>query len=159
MIPVVQTDTTPGTGNCLAACIASILELPLEEVPNPHTPDWQAIWRDWLRRRGLSLLTWEIPEDYTSWSEEELRAHLPGYCMVAVDSPRFAGKLHSVVTFDGQVVHDPHPDGLADHYDFREVDLLIALDPRLAMVPCMGDVLEEAWKLEAAISAEAAGGE
>ncbi len=34
MKPVNQTKMTPPEGDCFAACITSILELPLNEVPN-----------------------------------------------------------------------------------------------------------------------------
>lgn len=34
MIPQIQTDTTRETGDCFRACLASILELPIQMVPN-----------------------------------------------------------------------------------------------------------------------------
>jgi predicted subunit of tRNA(5-methylaminomethyl-2-thiouridylate) methyltransferase len=56
MKPVKQTIFGLG-GNCFAASIASILELPVEEVPNfmaIETADYWTPMREWLRQRGKS---------------------------------------------------------------------------------------------------------
>ena len=50
-------------GDCLPACIASILELPLADVPIfESTPDlpWDGHMVDWLMQRGLTFL-WVYP--------------------------------------------------------------------------------------------------
>jgi hypothetical protein len=85
-------------GNCLAACLASILELPLasipefEELPPGH---WKAELASWSAAQGFRL-DFVKPENFT-----------PGECYIAVGlSTR--GNLHATVGLDGAVIHDPH---------------------------------------------------
>lgn len=52
MIPVDQTTYGHTDGNCFSACVASILEIPIEEVPN--TLGVNAELMRWLAGRGLS---------------------------------------------------------------------------------------------------------
>jgi hypothetical protein len=110
MTPVMQTVTGRG-GNCFAACLASILELPITAVPNffdlaPDEPGpwWKAV-RDWLRPRGFGIITLSF-EDAKSWDE----LCLDGYHIVSGKSPRLEGAHHSTVWHRGRMVHDPHPD-------------------------------------------------
>ena len=100
MKPVIQTKF-PQRGNCFAACIASILELDVVEVPafedvspTPFIPAKQ-----WLHDRGLTL-THSIPPYSPA-----------GYAIAVGPSPRNPNMQHAVVTLEGEIVHDPHPDG------------------------------------------------
>ena len=112
MTPVDQTTFGPGRGNCLAACIASLLDLPrAEDVPelvdprdDPSGRSWRLQIEDWLRERGLGLVSIDAldvppvivhPTDlhYMAWGRSA-RAHA----------------RHSVIYRDGRMVHDPHPD-------------------------------------------------
>ena len=119
MIPVLQDmfydPTAPvdkQRGNCLQAALASLLDLPLSDVPHfvqddvdhdgEHVTEWN--WwlrmRDWLHGRGLSMTSAGIcdPE--------------PGeYVLAMGPSPRGNGIHHVVINRDGQLAHDPHPDG------------------------------------------------
>lgn len=117
MTPVMQ-DRFRGDGrggNCLAACIASLLDLPLSAVPQRTTTDTasEANFTDWerlalwLHARGLMLL--EV--DGKAWStngllDSEYEAPL---CIGGGPSPR--GGKHAVVLRGDELVHDPHPDG------------------------------------------------
>ena len=99
MKPVQQTITGEG-GDCLRACVASLLELPIEEVPNfCEDRDW-CVWlpklQICLQARGLKMEVYT-----TSWCEEPAMAW--GY------SPR--GLPHSVIYQSGRLAHDPHPSG------------------------------------------------
>lgn len=97
MKPVDQTIMTPPKGNCVAACIASILELPLDEVPNFIWRDtfWEDL-NDWLAKRGLYLVG--IPTDWV----------VRGYHII--DGKSKSGPWnHVVVGLDGKMVHDPNP--------------------------------------------------
>lgn len=93
------------TGNCLAACIASILEVSLSDVP---TCDGGAVGQSlmaWLAARNLFLVRIPIQsrrEDGTAV------AFYFGHAILIAKSPR--GGSHAVVVKDGRVVHDPHPD-------------------------------------------------
>ncbi len=108
MLAVDQTTYGADDGNCFSACVASILEMPIEEVPRfvNLTPDFLT----WLAGLGLSASLYEHT-DYVP----------PGYSIAAGPSLRFPGKLHACVAFDGAVVHDPHfsreglPFGIVDY--------------------------------------------
>lgn len=121
MKPIDQTklhDPNNGTeGNCLAASLASILELPLSEVPkfeDMGKKSWFPALKVWLEDKGFTLLQWH---DET-W--------LPGYYLVMGLSTR--GVNHQVVYKDGKLVHDPHPsrDGIEK---IKEVWALLPVDP------------------------------
>jgi hypothetical protein len=94
MSEVTQTDTGPGTGNCLQAAVASLLDLPLEEVPHfiLHS-DWEVRF-------------WTFMEDHGYTVRQVLAG--PGVTGIAV-GPTVRGTFHAVVMADGEVVWDPHP--------------------------------------------------
>ncbi len=110
MKPVDQTLFGFTEGNCFAACLASIFELPLEKVPNfcAKLDEWPENFYGWLRDRGLCFL--EL--NYVDW----VLPYLPpgAWCLASGPSPRtkitLAGTmLHTVVWKDGKIIHDPHP--------------------------------------------------
>lgn len=110
MKPVMQT-ITGTSGNCMGACLASILELPIEAVPNffeagPDDTDWWNALRSWLRRYGLGIITLTF-ENPAQW----MHLRLAGYHIVSGPSPRLEGMHHATVWHQGRMVHDPHPDG------------------------------------------------
>jgi len=96
--PVDQTTYGFDDGNCLSACLASILEISIEEIPTFLGSDGQLRLARWLADRGLAASIYQhgtyVP---------------PGYAIAAGPSKRFAGRLHACVAYDGRVVHDPHP--------------------------------------------------
>lgn len=101
MKPVNQTIFTVPGGNCLQASLASVLELPLDEVPhfaNIETDDWWFQCQDWCAQFGVYpvyLPVEGVGEPY----------QLQGYHLIHVLSPK--GTPHSVVGRRGKVVHDP----------------------------------------------------
>lgn len=111
MIPVDQDmfydDSRPDhmqRGNCWTACIASLLEVPLVEVPNfvqiteDGGPPWMNHTLDYLRDHGHRL-------KQLSHGEEPAGEH---YIATGI-SPRGAGRLrHAVIYLDGELSHDPH---------------------------------------------------
>lgn len=113
MIPVMQTifyaEDQAGEmiekGNCRTACVASILELPIEEVPYfVAFKDWEKEQERFLAERGLKP-KWSYGWGYT---------RPEGYAIGVGISPRSRKDkpmYHAVVTLDGEIVHDPHPDG------------------------------------------------
>lgn len=108
MVPVQQTETAPGKGNCLAACIASLLAIPISQVPNfrlAYDP-WTATQK-WLAARGLFLVRVKMspgclyPVPFT-------------YCILTGQSPRRPVGHAVIGTIEGdewRIIHDPHPDG------------------------------------------------
>lgn len=105
MIPVRQTKLYQadgiGNGDCFAACLASLLELPLWMVP-PFDQmfgrvGWEKRCNEWLRRFQKAEL---VRESGHYW------ARLPEFYMGNGQSPR--GVYHSTIYSKGQLVHDPH---------------------------------------------------
>ncbi len=103
MRPVDQTTYGPYDGNCFSACLASILEIPIDEVPLFLGAYWDG-FLPWLREHGLWV---------SFYRRSERRVPL-GYSIAGGRSMRFAGRMHACVAYDGMIVHDPHPsrDGL-----------------------------------------------
>ncbi len=127
MKPVEQTILGHPEGNCFAACLASILELPLDEVPLFKMEQWQLAYNEWLRPSGLAIISVPLPEGIQSQPAEILRYFMPGYTILAAQSPRF-DCLHAVVCWNGEIVHDPHPQRHMGVGEWKEVDLLVAID-------------------------------
>lgn len=127
MKPVDQTIFGDGKGNCFAACVASILELPIEEVPN-FCEGWDEEWFDkyqeWLRPHGFSVVM------LVAWSEWKPN---PGQlCTMGGKSPRGDFDHCVVGEWTGEewrVVHDPHPSRAGLDGKAKRVEFLIPLDP------------------------------
>lgn len=106
MIPVDQTITGP-KGNCMSACIASLLELPIERVArfirepgDTHIFQWAERLDDFLAPFGLYAL---------HFAADPERAAFPGVLHIMTGiSPR--GRPHAVIGKGRRIVHDPHPD-------------------------------------------------
>jgi hypothetical protein len=93
-------------GDCWATAIECILDLPLGTLPrweNNDTSYWQTVMTFLAHHYGL----WCQRVDASAHS----MLHPVGFHIINGDSPRFAGLGHSVVGFDGDFFHDPHPDG------------------------------------------------
>ena len=124
MIGVHQTTFSVGTGNCFSAALASILELPIEEVPffmHEPTDEWFARLLAWLKPRGLWALGMNVQEgEQFRWIDKAA-----GYHILSGQSP-FG--LHSVVAYGEEIVWDPAPanTGLTTR---ETVVYLIPLDP------------------------------
>lgn len=103
MKPVTQnklvTDST--TGNCLAACLASIFECEIHEIPEfeeMHESEWFECLVEWLWSKGRGF-----KEVYLTGE------HPKGVYIGVGQSPRNPKNTHAVVVQDGEIVHDPHP--------------------------------------------------
>lgn len=122
MIPVQQTVTGP-RGNCFSACLASLLEIPIESVPfflseigDRTRFDWAARLDGWLGNFGLYALHFStIPS-----SPSVMPAVL--HIMTGI-SPR--GRPHAVIGKGHHIVWDPHP----DKSGLSEVDGYVLLVP------------------------------
>lgn len=106
MKAVKQTKFGNPEGNCLAACIASLLECDLDEVPNQATAKrdgkhWFDLYNDFLRDRGLGLVLVDTP----------VPVCVPKDCYYIASGQSARGLMHSVIHLNGELVHDPHPDG------------------------------------------------
>jgi hypothetical protein len=129
MKPVMQTEKGP-RGNCYSACLASLFELTLDEVPNffdgvdgyDTTSQWWGSVRKWLAEKGFGIISisLSLPNGY-EWLE-----NYEGYFIVCGMSNR--GLYHATLWNYGKMCYDPHPDqtGLLEP---DSVDLLYPLDP------------------------------
>ena len=120
MKPIKQTKFGPVEGNCFAACIASLLEVPIEEVTLDMGKDlwWQSL-QEYLKPRNLFFL--EVRLDVSvKYPMYEMDGIL---CVMSGKSPRkfegHDGTNHCIVgRIDSRPeqpviftpVHDPHPD-------------------------------------------------
>lgn len=91
-------------GNCFAACLASLLEIPLWMVPpfedmfGRGHGQWRERSEEWLARMfGMKLVR----------VEEHVPPALPEFYIA--NGPAARGVHHSVVYRRGELAHDPHP--------------------------------------------------
>jgi hypothetical protein len=111
MKPVDQTifydPAEPPRGNCLAACVASLLELPIEEVPNFCAAEqWLEGYISFLREHGCDLVSNRYFPDGPF--PEDLGSGIGGLFIAAGQSP--LGVNHAVIIDGrGNLIHDPHP--------------------------------------------------
>lgn len=131
MKPIYQTRFGHEEGNCFQACLASILELPLDAVPDvmqPADDAWLLRLNQWLRPQGwTAILIADWGKDAEGWTE--------GLLMIAGGlSPRSHGDIvtmHSVVWLNDQCVHDPIRGCRGLKGPPRDFTILLPQDPAL----------------------------
>ena len=113
MHQIQQTIFKPPTGNCLAACVASIFERPLWAVPNfvacqGEETAWCYRLQQFAHNEGWRLFQSVYPST-ESWS---LDLDEDAIAIATIDSPRGDWR-HCVVAnpATGRVLWDPHPEG------------------------------------------------
>lgn len=108
MTPVDQTRFGAVDGDCFAACVATLLGLPLAEIPNFCAPEqldadgrWWPNFRAWCAARGL--------EAVCLLAADQPPGAVPDFDAIGSGpSPRGAF-LHATVWRNGRLWHDPHP--------------------------------------------------
>lgn len=132
MKPVYQTIMSAPYGNCMQAAIASILELPLNDVPNFVVSGdlWAEALDEFLAAYGLQSLRIDVCNGWVpaGW-------HL-------IDGPSKRGPFwHTLVAYQGNPVHDPYKYGHCELEEYKEWTLFVALldggddDPEPTGVP------------------------
>lgn len=120
-------------GDCWRACVASILDLPIRDVPNfsdmaPTYDEMIEKTRTWLAARGLTLFctwisaNWELDKvlhEFSSLENQGVPIILGGRCRADLNDN------HAVVVMDGRIVHDPSGAGISG--------------------PCLNDTGKEGW--------------
>jgi hypothetical protein len=98
-------------GNCFQACLASVLDLELDEVPDgadhwwkgrPPKETWALYWQDverFLADRGLAAVEIKLDGECP-----------PVLNIISGPSPRNKDIDHCVVARGEKVIWDPHPD-------------------------------------------------
>lgn len=92
----------PDAGNCFQACVASIFELGLGDVPNFAAAGEREWWDElvlWTEAKGFGPVWIEAPLSaaWKSW---------PGYVVACGNTAR--GNKHCVVLRAGELAHDPY---------------------------------------------------
>ena len=120
MKPIDQTRFGSTDGNCFAACVASIFEIPIEDAPDVMRLDnWYDAFADWLKPRGFYPLCFPCSDPSNGWAPA-------GLYILSGKSPR--GDFdHAVVAKGSDIIHDPHPsrDGIKSRVDqiiFVQID-------------------------------------
>lgn len=140
MKPTRQTRQGAPQGNCYAACIASIFELPLSAVPDPRWPPsvpWEGAWEEGATEEQ-KLVIQRIASEWDQWRAARGLAAFtlaadgwipPGYAVGAVTNLK--GQPHAVVVKDGQIVWDPSP--AADSYQqpLQRLTYFVLADPSI----------------------------
>lgn len=104
-------------GNCFSACIAALLNLPLQLVPNFYDTDetseqqW-AVIQHWLAGRGWFSINYDYAQLWDWKRDGQLEIAVGSLGIISGFSPR-GPWLHAVIgqiTADGwRLIHDPHP--------------------------------------------------
>lgn len=117
MIPVTQT-TFGADGNCLCACLASILHTDIDLIPNPKRDFWQDEMNEYLvNNHGVFMMTVHI-------AGGDIPLHFSESYTIGCGKSN-SGLLHAVVCRDGKIVHDPLPGSGLEYSDIDRFDLLI----------------------------------
>lgn len=112
--PVDQTVLDHVRGNCFSACVASILELTIADVPFFMEPEnWWPGFVKWCEERDVAAV-YHTGTDYVP----------AGYSIAGGPSPSDGNTHHACVAHDGVIVHDPHPArlGLAQINDYITIE-------------------------------------
>lgn len=106
-------------GNCMQACIASLFNIPLGDVPNfAAVKNWFKVLNDFVKDRGFYIYERHSQEGYL-WIPR-------AYTLVAGQSSR--GCKHLVIYKNGVLFHDPHPsnEGIKT---VEDIWFLVPIDP------------------------------
>lgn len=127
MKPVFQQIVDARDGDCLSACLASLLELPIEDVPKfarDAAGDGSAMMdrcREWVAERGLALVYIHIEKNDDPMLVDCIHPVFGGLagapCIASGRSGNVPGVQHAVVGQLGsmgmsfEMTHDPNPAG------------------------------------------------
>lgn len=145
-------------GDCLTACIASLFELPIDDVPFfVDMENWWGEYNNWLHDRGLQL--GQVRLSTVDDDPTRLNGHPTEgiYWIATVKSPRSKARcngckgtgqsqheegpcgwcgesglvpsLHAVVMCGGELVWDPHPQRDMGHLGFVSGEWFVVRDP------------------------------
>lgn len=120
MIPVTQTKVVVNDsqgnmivrGNCYPAVIASLLELPIQDVPNievlyeMQTISWKEVLDGFLAHFGYKIVENGYLKHFSTMSDIQ-EEYKDRYYMVT--GPSVRGVNHIVIYQNGKMVFDPHP--------------------------------------------------
>ena len=105
-------------GNCFSACLASLLDLPIEQVPYFYEPrilkiGWGKVLMEFLDKHGYSYEGYLTVTEHDQLTyREQMLDHkgVDGYHIVGGPSPRGSKAGHAVIYKNAHPFFDPHPD-------------------------------------------------
>lgn len=134
MKPVMQDRFGYPAGNCWEAAIASVLEIPLEEVPDGRRDggdrlDWYAMSRWLAETHGFALLWMDFPRLCGGHAAPRGSFHY------ILDGVAKNGLYHSVVARSGRVVHNPNPNPEATLVSVTGAELFFPIETGVGELP------------------------
>jgi hypothetical protein len=119
MKPVYQTKYLKEDGNCLPACIASILEIDLDLIPNPKNDNWRDELNDWLiKNHHIFILS-------VSFNKESVYPDAFNNNYIIGVGKSCNDLFHAVVCKNGVIIHDPFRNSGLTFDEITEYDLLL----------------------------------
>jgi hypothetical protein len=114
MTPVDQRIIDPDRGDCMTACLASLLDLPYEDVPyflEEGAEPWFTVYWRFLKQHGYDFVgTCSNSGEAIDFEDLVQRcAGVNGFYMAGGPSPRFNCSHAVIINSRGEIVHDPHP--------------------------------------------------
>lgn len=101
----------PYKGDCLTACVASILEVPIDDVPHFNSPTW----RDKLNEYLIKFSLYSLCLPYALYSSVVQGYHIS---VLYVASLKLC---HAVVGLNGKLIFDPS--GLNFQYKYVPISI------------------------------------
>lgn len=115
MKKVFQTIIDKGNGNCMQATVASLFELPLDEVPHflELGDKGMSVYMQFFMDRGYDITFCHRTVKSGLWELKNLAKFdkgIGGYRIASVPSQTYEGVSHAVIVDnDLNIVHDPNP--------------------------------------------------
>jgi len=129
-----QTKFGEKEGNCMNACIASMLDLSIKDTPDfGWGDDWWTKMRLWLREYGYSPLEFRWPVEQAE-SDVHIFPNDGQICWAVGKSPRGNFKHAILVKWedgDWRVYHDPHPDKSGLEGPIELIGMLVPIWPMI----------------------------
>lgn len=141
MKPVFQSNVAAEQGDCLNACLASLLEIPLEHVPMFNMERDNGVWwhlvQEFLKSWGYQMVMIKLTE-HTPWYA---MPHSPFAIFIGVT--KTSQLMHAVVGrvnanygtddhVEFELLHDPS-EGASGDLDIDHICFLVPIDPRRSL--------------------------
>ena len=128
-----QTIFGDSKGNCFSACVASLLNVSLDEVPNfcadYAANEWWDKFRTWLHERQYEAIFFEFKGWEDGW--KSMFEEADGLLWISSGKSPRGDFLHAVISKGPNVFFDPHPDNGGLDGDPKDGVLLIPCDPAI----------------------------
>ena len=116
-------------GNCFQACVATVLQMPLEEAFDcrgiQDNDDWMDAFNKWLEQYGLGCIFLETPKDNKPGMTVPRGIHI----VECMSKTLYNGELHVVVVKDDwELLHDPSPYA-KEQGEVQGIYLFVSLEP------------------------------